>query len=262
MSFQSLIVVSGINSMNRVNFKAFLLVMSTISISTSILIAYPGSVLGQNLNSDQRSELAQVPKPETASDTDADKPEDMGVDGWLLKERIVFVSGEIAPELAETVTSRLLYLDSQAPSKDIYLYINSSGGDITAGLAIYDTLKSLRSNVVTVCMGEASSMASILLVGGTKGKRLALPNSRIMIHQPSSYGVDGAASDVEIGAKEILYLRSLLNRLLSELTGQPLKRIEVDTDRDFFMSAQEAKAYGIVDRVVNQLPSASRPLPK
>lgn len=160
--------------------------------------------------------------------------------------------------MAEAVIAQLLYFDSQAPGKDIYLYINSSGGEVTAGLSMYDTMRSLRSNVVTVCLGEASSMASILLAGGTKGKRLALPNSRIMIHQPST-GVQGLASDIAIEAKEILYLRGVLNRLLVESTGQPLKRIETDTDRDFFMSAEQAKAYGIIDQVIKKLPSASHP---
>lgn len=160
--------------------------------------------------------------------------------------------------MAENIIAQLLFLDAQAPGKDIYLYINSSGGDITAGLAMYDTMRSLRSNVVTVSLGEASSMASLLLAGGTKGKRFALPNSRIMIHQPLG-GTWGQASEIAIAAKEILYLRSVLNRLLAESTGQPLKRIEVDSDRDFYLSAEQAKAYGIIDKVVSKLPSASRP---
>jgi len=180
------------------------------------------------------------------------------IDEWLSEERIVFVTGAIAHEMAESVIAQLLYLDSQAPGKDIYLYINSNGGDITAGLSIYDTMRSLRSNVVTVSLGEASSMSSILLAGGAKGKRLALPNSRIMIHQPLG-GTWGQASEIAIATKEILYLRSVLNRLLAESTGQPLKRIEVDTDRDFYLSAEQAKAYGIIDKVINKLPSASRP---
>ncbi|PZV13227.1 MAG: ATP-dependent Clp protease proteolytic subunit [Leptolyngbya sp.] len=207
----------------------------------------------------QRSPLklnqTDVPK---AAQSESGRGASTSVDEWLSNERIVFVSGEITPEMAEHAVSQLLYLDSQAPKKDIYLYINSSGGEVTAGLSMYDTMHALRSNVVTVCLGEASSMASILLSGGTKGKRLSLPNSRIMIHQPST-GVQGLASDIAIGAKEILYLRSVLNRLLVESTGQSLKRIETDTDRDFFMSAEEAKAYGIVDKVINKLPSASHP---
>ncbi|MBM0741841.1 ATP-dependent Clp protease proteolytic subunit [Phormidium sp. CLA17] len=193
-----------------------------------------------------------------AAPSESDRDTSASVDEWLSDERIVFVSGEIVPEMAEAVIAQLLYFDSQAPGKDIYLYINSSGGEVTAGLSMYDTMRSLRSNVVTVCLGEASSMASILLAGGTKGKRLALPNSRIMIHQPST-GVQGLASDIAIEAKEILYLRGVLNRLLVESTGQPLKRIETDTDRDFFMSAEQAKAYGIIDQVIKKLPSASHP---
>ena len=197
----------------------------------------------------------EIPK---AAPSDSDRNNTLGVDEWISNERIVFISGEINAEMAEHVVSQLLYLDSQAPGKDIYLYITSGGGDIKPGLAIYDTMRALRSNVVTVSLGEASSMASFLLAGGTRGKRLALPNSRIMIHQPLG-GTWGQASEIAIAAKEILYLRSLLNRLLAEFTGQPLKRIEVDSDRDFFMSAEQAKAYGIIDKVINKLPSASHP---
>ena len=197
----------------------------------------------------------EIPK---AAPSDSDRNNTVGVDEWISNERIVFISGEINAEMAEHVVSQLLYLDSQAPGKDIYLYITSGGGDIKPGLAIYDTMRALRSNVVTVSLGEASSMASFLLAGGTRGKRLALPNSRIMIHQPLG-GTWGQASEIAIAAKEILYLRSLLNRLLAEFTGQPLKRIEVDSDRDFFMSAEQAKAYGIIDKVINKLPSASHP---
>lgn len=220
-----------------------------------MLVSSPDKVFGRSLENGQ-----QVPRLAEA-DTSSSAEDDMGVDAWLLKERIIYISGEITAELAGTVTSQLLYLNAQAPERDIYLYINSVGGEITAGLAIYDTMRSLRSNVVTVCLGEASSMASILLAGGTRGKRVALANSRVMIHQPMS-GVAGQASDIAIEAKEIIYLRNLLNRLLAELTGQPLKRIELDTDRDFFMSAQEARTYGIVDQIVNRLPSSSYPLPK
>ncbi|MFB2833221.1 ATP-dependent Clp protease proteolytic subunit [Aerosakkonemataceae cyanobacterium BLCC-F167] len=175
---------------------------------------------------------------------------------WLLNKRIIMITGEITSELAEKVVSQLIYLDAKAPGKDIYLYINSEGGDIQPGLAIYDTMRALKSDVVTVSLGSSSSMAAVLLASGTKGKRFAMSNSRIMIHQPRG-GAGGQASDLAIRAKEILYLKSLLNSLLAELTGQPIKKIEVDTDRDFFMSAQEAKAYGMVDKVINQLPSAS-----
>ena len=182
---------------------------------------------------------------------------DPEISQWLLSKRIVMITGEITSELAERVVSQLIFLDAKAPGKDIYLYINSEGGSVKSGLAIYDTIQALKSDVVTVCLGRSSSMAAVLLASGTKGKRFAMPNSRIMIHQPSIYDVGGQASDIAIAAKEILRSRSLLNGLLAQLTGQPLNKIEVDTDRDFFMSAQEAKVYGIVDKVINQLPSAS-----
>ncbi len=211
---------------------------------------------GKNLKrSPPRLNQTEAPKAVTSA---SDRKPSTSIGEWLSDERIVFVSGEIAADMAENIIAQLLFLDAQAPGKDIYLYINSSGGDITAGLAMYDTMRSLRSNVVTVSLGEASSMASLLLAGGTKGKRFALPNSRIMIHQPLG-GTWGQASEIAIAAKEILYLRSVLNRLLAESTGQPLKRIEVDSDRDFYLSAEQAKAYGIIDKVVSKLPSASRP---
>lgn len=242
------------NLIAKTSSRAFLLVASLL-----IGILNPLSsevVLGKSFQRSQpKLNQTDVPK---AAPSESDRSNTVDVDGWIANERIIFLSGRIDAEMAERVISQLLYLDSQAPQKDIYLYINSGGGEISSGLAIYDTMRALRSNVVTVCLGEASSMASILLVSGTKGKRLSLPNSRIMIHQPL-FGVDGQASDLAIAAKEILYLRSLLNRLLAEFTGQLLKRIEVDTDRDFYMSAEEAKAYGIVDKVINKLPSASHP---
>lgn len=243
------------------NFKNFLLFLACISFNTFTITLGLDRATGQTSEEiDPTFKLAQVFKSNTSSEDD--QQINVGVDEWLLKERIVALSGEVTYDSAERVVTQLLFLDAKAPGTDIYLYINSSGGDITSGLAIYDVMRSLRSNVVTVSLGESSSMASLLLAGGTRGKRLALPSSRIMIHQPLSYGVSGQASDIEISAKEILYARTILNRLLAELTGQPLKRIVVDTDRDFFMSAQEAKDYGIVDKVVNRLPSASRPLDK
>jgi ATP-dependent Clp protease protease subunit len=233
--------------------KTFLLIISVV---IGIIPALnPEVAFAKNFKRSQ-PKLNQTEAPK-ASPSDRDRDAPVGVGDWLSQERIIFLSGKITPELAEGVVSQLLYLDAQAPGKDIYLYINSGGGEINAGLAIYDTMRALRSNVVTVCLGEASSMASLLLAGGTKGKRLALPNSRIMIHQPL-YGVDGQASDLAIAAKEILYLKGLLNRLLAEFTGQPLKRIEIDTDRDFFMSVEQAKAYGLIDQVITKLP-ASRP---
>ncbi|MEX0269464.1 ATP-dependent Clp protease proteolytic subunit [Leptolyngbyaceae cyanobacterium UHCC 1019] len=197
----------------------------------------------------------EVPK---TGQSNGDRKNSSNVGEWLSGARIIFITGEINAEMAESVIAQLLYLDSQAPEKDIYLYINSGGGSISAGLAMYDTMRSLRSNVVTVSLGEASSMASLLLAGGTKGKRLALTHSRMMIHQPLG-GTWGQASEIAIEAKEILYLKSLLNRLLAESTGQSLKKIEEDTDRNLYLSAEQAKAYGLVDKVVNKLPSASQP---
>ena len=234
--------------------KLFLL---SASLFIGVLTPFRSEVaFGKNFQRSQpKLNQTEIPK---AAPSDSDRGANRSVDEWLSSERIVFISGEINAEMAEHVVSQLLYLDSQAPGKDIYLYITSGGGDIKPGLAIYDTMRALRSNVVTVSLGEASSMASFLLAGGTRGKRLALPNSRIMIHQPLG-GTWGQASEIAIAAKEILYLRSLLNRLLAEFTGQPLKRIEVDSDRDFFMSAEQAKAYGIIDKVINKLPSASHP---
>ncbi|MGA7936552.1 MAG: ATP-dependent Clp protease proteolytic subunit [Kovacikia sp.] len=240
---------------NTDNSKGSLLGVSFIVIG--LLTLNPNVAVGQSARKAEThfkaADASKVATPDAHSDTET------GFADWVIRERIVFISGEIKPELAETVISQLLYLDHQSPGKDIYLYINSPGGEVTAGLAIYDTIHSLQSNVVTVGLGEASSMASMLLASGTKGKRVALTSARVMIHQPWS-GVEGPASDIAIEAKEILHNRSLLNHLLSELTGQPLKRIEADTDRNLYMSAKEAKAYGIVDKVTNQIPSASRPL--
>jgi len=240
------------------SFKIFWPVVSSISLSLLTITLSPDRVMGQTSQEiSLRFSLAQVLNPMTLSLNN--KEIDLNVDKWLLNKRIIMITGEITSELAERVVSQLIFLDAKEPGKDIYLYINSEGGAVVSGLAIYDTIRSLKSDVVTVSLGECSSMASLLLASGTKGKRLALPNSRIMIHQPFEF-VGGQASDIAIKAKEILRLRSLLNSLLAQLTGQPLNKIEVDTDRDFFMSAQEAKVYGIVDKVVNQLPSASRPL--
>ncbi|MEB3280775.1 MAG: ATP-dependent Clp protease proteolytic subunit [Lyngbya sp.] len=234
------------------------LVVSSISLSLIAITLSPNEMMGKTAQPmDLRFSIAQVLNPVTPSINHPDH--ELGVEQWLLRERIVILTGEITSESAQRIVFQLIYLDRKAPGTDIYLYINSEGGHITSGLAIYDTIRSLQSDVVTVSVGESSSMASFLLASGTKGKRFALPNSRIMIHQPV-WGVFGQASEVEIAAKEILYLKNLLNRLLAELTGQSLRQIEIDTDRDFFMSAQEAKIYGIVDKVVNQLPSASHPL--
>ncbi|HED04368.1 MAG TPA: ATP-dependent Clp endopeptidase proteolytic subunit ClpP [Candidatus Fraserbacteria bacterium] len=167
----------------------------------------------------------------------------------LLEDRIVFVQGPIEDHTANLVVAQLLFLDSKDPERDIQLFINSPGGVITAGLAIYDTLQYIRSEVSTICIGQAASMATILLTAGTKGKRLALPNSRIHMHQPLG-AAQGQASDVKIHAEELLKARERINQLLVHHTGQSLERIEKDTDRDFFMSAQEALEYGLIDEII------------
>ncbi|MGB9791731.1 MAG: ATP-dependent Clp endopeptidase proteolytic subunit ClpP [Thermacetogeniaceae bacterium] len=167
----------------------------------------------------------------------------------LLKDRIVFLGTPIDDSVANVVIAQLLFLEAEDPSKDIYLYINSPGGSISAGLAIYDTMQYVKPDVSTICVGLAASMAAFLLAAGAKGKRFATPNSEIMIHQPLG-GTQGQATDIEIHAKRIIKIKDRLNRILSELTGQPLERIEKDTDRDFFMDAPEAKEYGIIDEVI------------
>jgi ATP-dependent Clp protease, protease subunit len=176
----------------------------------------------------------------------------------LLRERIVFLGQPVTDELANLIVAQLLFLEAEDPEKEIYLYINSPGGSVSAGLGIFDTMNQIRPDVCTICIGLAASMGAFLLSGGTKGKRMSLPNSRIMIHQPLG-GAQGQATDIEIQAKEILYLKKQLNLYLANHTGQPLERIEVDTDRDFFMSAEEAKEYGLIDQVINRRPSASNP---
>ncbi|SDH02548.1 ATP-dependent Clp protease, protease subunit [Fervidobacterium changbaicum] len=167
----------------------------------------------------------------------------------LLKDRIIFLGSAIDDHVANLVVAQLLFLEAENPDKDIQLYINSPGGLVTAGLAIYDTMQYVKCDVATICIGQAASMAAVLLAAGTKGKRFSLPNSRIMIHQPLG-GAEGTAKDVEILTKELLRIKHLLNEILSKHTGQPIERIEKDTDRDFFMSAQEAQEYGIIDRVI------------
>lgn len=166
----------------------------------------------------------------------------------LLKERIVFVTGGIDDHMANLVVAQLLFLEAEDPKKDIYLYINSPGGSVTAGLSIVDTMNHIKPHVATVCVGMAASMGSVLLSQGEKGKRFILPNAEVMIHQPWG-GVQGQASDIEITARHILKTRDRLNKMLAKATKQPLSRIEKDTDRDFFMDAEEAKTYGIVDEI-------------
>lgn len=169
----------------------------------------------------------------------------------LLRERIVFLGTPVDDSVADSIVAQLLFLEAEDPEKDIQLYIHSPGGSVTAGMAIYDTIQQVRCDVVTICFGLAASMGAFLLAAGAAGKRMSLPSSRIMIHQPLG-GAQGQAVDIEIQAKEILYHKRKLNELLSYHTGQPLERIETDTERDFFMSADEAKAYGLIDQVINK----------
>lgn len=191
--------------------------------------------------------IEQTPKGERAYD----------IYSRLLKDRIIFIGSPIGDEIANLVIAQLLFLESEDPSADINLYINSAGGLVTAGMAIYDTIRYLKAPVSTTCIGQAASMAAILLAAGTKGKRFALPHARIMIHQPLG-GFQGQAADIAIQAKEILRLREELNQILSHHTGQPIKKISTDTDRDFFMTAAEAMNYGLVDEVVEKRPEQKK----
>jgi len=169
----------------------------------------------------------------------------------LLRERIVFMGTPVDDNVADLIVAQMLFLDAEDPEKDIQLYINSPGGSVTAGMAIYDTMQQIRPDVATICYGLAASMGAFLLTAGAKGKRMSLPSSRIMIHQPLG-GAQGQAVDIEIQAKEILYHKRQLNEMLAFHTGQPLERIEADTDRDFFMSAEESRAYGLIDQVITK----------
>jgi ATP-dependent Clp protease protease subunit len=169
----------------------------------------------------------------------------------LLKERIIFLTGQVEDQMANIVAAQLLFLESENPDKDIFLYINSPGGSVTAGMSIYDTMQFIKPDVSTVCMGQACSMGAFLLAGGAQGKRHVLPNSRVMIHQPLG-GFQGQASDIQIHAQEILSIKQKLNQLLAEHTGQPLDIIERDTDRDNFMSGEQAVEYGLVDSVLTR----------
>jgi ATP-dependent Clp protease protease subunit len=171
-----------------------------------------------------------------------------------LKERIIFVTGQVQDSMAGLITAQLLFLEAENPKKPIYMYINSPGGVVTSGLAIYDTMQYIKPEIATVCIGQAASMGSFLLTAGAKGKRYALPNARIMIHQPSG-GAQGQATDIEIQAREILKVRARLNKLYVEHTGQPLDVIEQSMERDNFMTAEEAKEFGLVDEVVTKRPS-------
>jgi len=175
----------------------------------------------------------------------------------LLKDRIIFLGTEVNDDVANIVIAQLLYLESEDPDKEIVMYINSPGGVITAGLAIYDTMQYIRCPVSTLCLGQAASMASVLLCAGTKGRRFALPNARVLMHQPLG-GVRGQATDIEIHAREIINLRQRLNDIYVRHTGQPVEKIRLDTERDFYMGADDAKAYGIIDEVMNQRKDATR----
>lgn len=170
----------------------------------------------------------------------------------LLKDRIIFLGSQVNDVVANSIIAQMLFLDAEDPTKDISLYINSPGGSITAGMAIYDTMQFIKADVSTICVGLAASMGAFLLNAGAPGKRYALPNSEIMIHQPLG-GAEGQATDIEIRARRILKMRDKLNQILAERTGQPLDRIEKDTDRDYFMSAAEAKEYGLVDKVIEKV---------
>ena len=175
----------------------------------------------------------------------------------LLKDRIIFLGGEINDDVANTVVAQLLFLESEDPDKDIYLYINSPGGVVTAGLAIYDTMQYIKPDVSTICIGQAASMGSVLLTAGAKGKRFALPMSRIMIHQPLG-GAQGQSTDIQIQAKEILRIREVINEILVKTTGQKLEKVIEDTERDNFMTADEAKAYGLTDEVITRKEKAAK----
>jgi len=170
----------------------------------------------------------------------------------LLKDSIIFVGTPIDDTVANLVIAQMLFLEAEDPDKDILLYINSPGGSITAGLAIYDTMQFIRPDVQTYCLGQAASMAAVLLAGGAKGKRFSLPNSRIVIHQPLMQGLAGQATDIDIAAKELIRMRERLNQILVDHTGQPLKRIQEDTERDYIMTAEQGKEYGIIDDVIRR----------
>ena len=173
----------------------------------------------------------------------------------LLKERVIFLVGQVEDYMANLVVAQLLFLEAENPDKDIHLYINSPGGSVTAGMSIYDTMQFIKPDVSTLCIGQAASMGAFLLCAGTKGKRFALPNSRVMIHQPLG-GFQGQASDIAIHAREILSIKDKLNRIMAEHTGQPLERLERDTDRDNFMSSDEAAEYGLIDKVLTRRDAA------
>jgi ATP-dependent Clp protease protease subunit len=180
----------------------------------------------------------------------------------LLKENIIFLGTPVDDNVANLIIAQLLFLEAEDPERDISIYINSPGGSITAGLAILDTMAFVRPNIVTICVGQAASMAAVLLAAGTKGKRFSLPNSRIMIHQPSMQGLAGQAADIDIYAKEILRMREILNKILADASGQSIERVNRDVDRDYIMSSDQAVEYGIIDRVISSRELAPVPVSK
>jgi len=175
----------------------------------------------------------------------------------LLKERIIFLGGQVEDHMASLIVAQMLFLESEDPEKPITLYINSPGGSVTAGMAIYDTMQLIKPDVKTFCVGLAASMGAVLLAAGANGKRYALPNCRVLIHQPMSYGIGGQATDIDIHAREILRTRARLNEILAHHTRQPIEQVEKDTDRDFWMAPEEARSYGIVDEVIQQRPETT-----
>jgi ATP-dependent Clp protease protease subunit len=180
----------------------------------------------------------------------------------LLKENIIFMGTPVDDQIANLIIAQMLFLEAEDPEKDISVYINSPGGSITAGLAILDTMRFVKPDIVTICVGQAASMAAVLLAAGTKGKRFSLPNSRIMIHQPSMQGLAGQATEIDIYAREILRMRETLNKLLAEATGQPIDRVSRDVDRDYIMGAEQAMEYGMIDRVISSRELAPTPVSK
>jgi ATP-dependent Clp protease protease subunit len=180
----------------------------------------------------------------------------------LLKENIIFMGTPVDDQIANLIIAQMLFLEAEDPEKDISIYINSPGGSITAGLAILDTMRFVKPDIVTICVGQAASMAAVLLAAGTKGKRFSLPNSRIMIHQPSMQGLAGQATEIDIYAREILRMRETLNKLLAEATGQPIDRVSRDVDRDYIMGAEQAMEYGMIDRVISSRELAPTPVSK
>jgi len=237
--------------------RPFLLLHSSLKIDVDMTTSYHASFLN-SLQSSIRQPLSTLQTPASVVPTVVEQSgrgeRAFDIYSRLLRERIVFLGTPVTDEVADSIVAQLLFLDAEDPEKDIQLYINSPGGSVTAGMAIYDTMQQVRPDVATICFGLAASMGAFLLAGGAADKRLSLPSSRIMIHQPLG-GAQGQAVDIEIQAKEILYLKQRLNEMLAHHTKQPIDKIETDTERDFFMSAEEAQKYGLIDKVITRLES-------